>query len=74
MQLHTFSENLELILVYICSKHDKVAEWLRRQTANLLGSARVSSNLILVEIYFDSQTHPAQHAFDAYLVSRETIF
>jgi hypothetical protein len=28
---------------------DEVAEWLRRWTANPLGSARVSSNLILVE-------------------------
>jgi hypothetical protein len=27
---------------------DEVAEWLRRQTANLLCSARVSSNLIFV--------------------------
>ncbi len=31
---------------------DKVAEWLRRWTANPLGSARVSSNLILVEYFF----------------------
>ncbi len=30
---------------------DEVAEWLRRQTANLLCSARVSSNLILVGIF-----------------------
>jgi hypothetical protein len=48
-------DNLGLILNNITCKHDKVAEWLRRQTANLLGSARVSSNLILVEIFFDSQ-------------------
>ena len=31
---------------------DEVAEWLRRQTANLLGSARVGSNPILVEEIF----------------------
>ena len=37
---------LELILH---TQQDEVAEWLRRQTANLLCSARVSSNLILVE-------------------------
>ena len=29
---------------------DEVAEWLRRWTANPLGSARVGSNPILVEI------------------------
>ena len=29
-------------------KHDEVAEWLRRWTANPLGSARVGSNPILV--------------------------
>ncbi len=32
---------------------DWVAEWLRRWTANPMGSARVSSNLIPVEIIFD---------------------
>ena len=31
---------------------DEVAEWLRRWTANPLGCSRVSSNLILVEMYF----------------------
>ena len=30
---------------------DEVAEWLRRWTANPLGSARVGSNPILVEEY-----------------------
>ena len=30
-------------------KKDEVAEWLRRWTANPLGSARVGSNPILVE-------------------------
>ena len=32
--------------------HDEVPEWLRRWTANPLGCSRVSSNLILVEMYF----------------------
>ena len=31
---------------------DEVAEWLRRWTANPLGSARVGSNPILVVIFF----------------------
>ena len=31
---------------------DEVAEWLRRQTANLIGSAFVSSNLILDDCIF----------------------
>ena len=31
---------------------DEVAEWLRRWTANPLGSPRVSSNLILVDSFF----------------------
>ena len=30
---------------------DEVAEWLRRWTANPMGSARVGSNPILVEIF-----------------------
>ncbi len=34
------------------SQQDQVAEWLRRWTANPMGSARVSSNLILVESFF----------------------
>ena len=29
-------------------RHDEVAEWLRRWTANPMGSARVGSNPILV--------------------------
>ena len=32
--------------------HDEVAEWLRRWTANPLGSARVGSNPILVGYLF----------------------
>ena len=31
---------------------DEVAEWLRRWTANPMGSARVGSNPILVEYFF----------------------
>ena len=30
---------------------DEVAEWLRRWTANPMGSARVGSNPILVELF-----------------------
>ena len=36
---------------YIVFQSDEVAEWLRRWTANPLGSARVGSNPILVEIF-----------------------
>ena len=31
--------------------NDEVAEWLRRWTANPMGSARVGSNPILVEFF-----------------------
>ena len=34
------------------SLSDEVAEWLRRWTANPMGSARVGSNPIFVEIFF----------------------
>ena len=34
------------------AKSDEVAEWLRRWTANPLGSPRVGSNPILVEWFF----------------------
>ena len=34
---------------------DEVAEWLRRWTANPMGSARVGSNPILVVIFFFHQ-------------------
>ena len=34
------------------AEHDEVAEWLRRWTANPLGSARVGSNPILVDPRF----------------------
>ena len=33
------------------SPSDEVAEWLRRWTANPMGSARVGSNPILVEVF-----------------------
>ena len=37
--------------MFIWSEHvDEVAEWLRRWTANPMGSARVGSNPILVEL------------------------
>ncbi len=36
----------------LCPNKDWVAEWLRRWTANPMGSARVSSNLIPVDIPF----------------------
>jgi hypothetical protein len=50
-------QNLTILFELIMIKQqdsvygDEVAEWLRRQTANLMGSARVSSNLILVETF-----------------------
>ena len=33
-------------------QQDEVAEWLRRWTANPLGSARVGSNPILVDVFY----------------------
>ena len=42
----TFNSNDNEILSFA---QDEVAEWLRRWTANPLGSARVGSNPILVE-------------------------
>ena len=39
----------EKLCVALARRHDEVAEWLRRWTANPLGSARVGSNPILVE-------------------------
>ena len=35
----------------ILATRDEVAEWLRRWTANPMGSARVGSNPILVELF-----------------------
>ena len=38
--------------MFIWSEHvDEVAEWLRRWTANPMGSARVGSNPILIEFF-----------------------
>ena len=42
--------------------NDEVAEWLRRWTANPMGSARVGSNPILVVCFF---------LFDVYLCTRK---
>jgi hypothetical protein len=36
-------------IMVVVQEADMVAEWLRRQTANLLCSARMSSNLIHVD-------------------------
>ena len=40
-----------LVLISLTLCHDEVAEWLRRWTANPMGSARVGSNPIFVEIF-----------------------
>jgi hypothetical protein len=42
--------NLHFIQSDIC-RYDEVAEWLRRWTANPMGSARVGSNPIFVDIF-----------------------
>ena len=36
----------------VLKQQDEVAEWLRRWTANPLGSARVGSNPILVDVFY----------------------
>ena len=38
--------------LHLARTQDEVAEWLRRWTANPLGSARVGSNPILVDVRF----------------------
>ena len=45
------NKNMSIILAMAkeCNVPDEVAEWLRRWTANPLGSPRVGSNPILVE-------------------------
>ena len=44
-----------LKFIFCLPQHkDWVAEWLRRWTANPMGSARVGSNPILVDIFFFS--------------------
>ena len=40
------------LIFWIFDHEDEVAEWLRRWTANPMGSARVGSNPILVDIFF----------------------
>ena len=49
---HTVMQNIEIFFIkniFKCeTQQDEVAEWLRRWTANPLGSARVGSNPILV--------------------------
>ena len=47
VQTLRYHQNLMIFLKFIFD--DVVAEWLRRQTANLLCSARMSSNLIHVD-------------------------
>ena len=46
-----------------------MAEWLRRWTANPLGSARVGSNPILVECHFE-RLYIGEHEFGAALTSQ----
>ena len=41
-----------------CRHIDEVAEWLRRWTANPMGSARVGSNPILVENFASKNELP----------------
>ena len=62
---------MALLTVIIChpthqspsSRKDDVAEWLRRGTANPLGSARVSSNLIVIDFSFLLLQIPKRCAF-----------
>ena len=51
VQTLRYHQNLMIFLKFIFD--DVVAEWLRRQTANLLCSARMSSNLIHVDVIVD---------------------
>ena len=53
MQILSFVQYmLSLLLISLpITLYDEVAEWLRRWTANPMGSARVGSNPILVEIF-----------------------
>ena len=52
MKLHKpmWKEKIDGVFTNCC--RDEVAEWLMRWTANPLGSARVGSNPILVEVFF----------------------
>ena len=47
-----YTVKVTLIALILTLHADEVAEWLRRWTANPLGSPRVGSNPILVDIYF----------------------
>ena len=50
-------EKLEMFIsLTLDPRHDEVAEWLRRWTANPMGSARVGSNPILVVNFFHAFT------------------
>ena len=42
---------------FIARNVDEVAEWLRRWTANPLGSARVGSNPIFVDSFLNLDLH-----------------
>jgi hypothetical protein len=53
--------SLSLIALYYISYSDEVAEWLRRWTANPMGSARVGSNPILVGNLFSIAIHKLQN-------------
>ena len=45
---------IHLLTIQRVLSDDEVAEWLRRWTANPLGSARVGSNPILVEVFLEN--------------------
>ena len=47
----------------IHSRYDEVAEWLRRWTANPMGSARVGSNPILVVNFLEQMIQIASKSF-----------
>ena len=53
---YTYNNEANIIylesVLYLKSLSDEVAEWLRRWTANPMGSARVGSNPIFVETFF----------------------
>ena len=55
----------------LCSS-DKVAEWLRRWTANPMGSARVGSNPILVESFYALESSKVRKSTSALYI--KTVF
>ena len=72
------SVHLSLPVVCATLPRDEVAEWLRRWTANPMGSARVSSNLILVEpsllLYVVAGTDPRRNLFHTFgVASRDRL-